>query len=44
MPNSMLNPVEREQYAVGSVVSKLAKPLVKLFSDYSDAKAIKAEI
>jgi len=40
----MLNPVEREQYAVGSVVSKLAKPLVKLFSDYSDAKAIKAEM
>tara|TARA_R100001082_G_scaffold77338_1_gene45174 strand:+ start:521 stop:2218 length:1698 start_codon:yes stop_codon:yes gene_type:complete len=41
---SILNPVEREQYAVGSVVSKLAKPLVKLFSDYSDAKAIKAEM
>jgi len=41
---SILNPVEREQYVVGSVVSKLAKPLVKLFSDYSDAKAIKAEM
>jgi len=44
---SILNPVEREQYVVGGVssaVSKLAKPLVKLFNDYSDAKAIKAEM
>jgi len=39
MPKSMLNPPEREQYVVGSIVKKLAKPLVNLFEDSSE-KAI----
>ena len=35
----MLNPPEREQYVVGSIVKKLAKPLANLFEDSSE-KAI----
>ena len=40
---SLLNPVERETYALGSVVTKLAKPLFNLFED-SSAKAIKSKM
>ena len=39
----MLNPPEREQYVVGSIVKKLAKPLANLFEDSSE-KAIKSKM
>jgi hypothetical protein len=40
MPKSMLNPPEREQYVVGSIVKKLAKPLVNLFDKDASEDAI----
>ena len=41
---SLLNPVERQTYALGSVVAKLAKPLLNLFSEDTTSKAIKTKM
>ena len=40
---SLLNPVERETYALGSAVVKLAKPLFNLFEDSSE-RTIKSKM
>jgi hypothetical protein len=40
MAKSMLNPPEREQYVVGSIVKKLAKPLANLFNKDTSEDAI----